>query len=112
MAKKIKFTMFGIKVNGKLHKAGYYLDGHSQAIKVWSTDHLRFPAEVNALFAVTNNTDIMTDYFEKDRFVVHSRDPFYPEVKDAMERYNDYRNKVAERSAARRAARARAKAQV
>ena len=43
-----------------------------------------FPAEVKAAFVVENNSDGMTDYFERDSIRITSAHPLYAVVKAAI----------------------------
>ena len=74
MKMTIKFMYNGIKVDGTLHKGSWsksgYVKSHMprkvcfETVTFYSSDYKRLP---NIGFEVHNNTDSMTDYFEKDR---------------------------------------------
>ena len=85
----LRFFWNGIKAGtGKLQKC-YYSDGalcHHPAgtLTVYAKDG-HFSAEVRRTFTVENDSDIMTDYFEDDRFRVLPDHPLYAAVKAALE---------------------------
>lgn len=86
----LQFMWNGIKVGkqGKLQRA-HYSDGclcHYPAgtITIYAKDYSGFSAEVADAFAIQNDTDIQTDYFEKDRIRVEPSHALYVQVKAAM----------------------------
>ena len=93
----LKFFWNGIKgSDGKLWRC-YYSDGallHHPAgtITIYAKDYGRAPADIDAAFAIENDTEIQTDYFEKDRIRVLPTHPLYGQVRTSMEariaRYN------------------------
>jgi hypothetical protein len=89
----LKFYWNGIKVNGgKLQRAyfwnGPYVNLPADTITITAKDHSGFSAEVAEVFTVQNDSDGMTDYFEKDRIRVYSTHPLYAQVKAALEAYD------------------------
>jgi hypothetical protein len=88
----------GIKVDGKLYKAWYgtAIREHLGVITIYSSGYESFPKMPELL--VENDTDIMTDYFEKDRIYVYPDNPHYEAVKLAMEKK---REKIVARHAKR-----------
>ena len=77
-----KFMYNGIKFDGKLHK-GHYSKGPftnlpEGTITIYARDYTGFP-QIKDL-TVKNNSDSMTDYFEKDRVRVTPDNPYYAEV--------------------------------
>lgn len=84
---QVKFMYNGIKVNGKLYRAWYSLGGYRNmpegTITIYAKDYNIFP-RVEGL-QIENNTDYMTDYFEKDRIRVKPDNKWYPQV---LEAYN------------------------
>lgn len=71
------------------HTIAIYADGYSG-----------FSALVRECFAIENETDSMTDYFDKDTIHVIPAHPLYPQVKAALEAQEVHRAKVrAKRSA-------------
>ena len=54
-------------------------------ISIYARDYGSFSQKVRACFAVENNSDGMTDYFEKDHIRVIPAHPLYPQVKAALE---------------------------
>jgi len=77
----IKVLKHGIKVNGKYIKCGYKIGGYTpesgipeDTITVYSGDYVNsLPIELNP----QNDSDSMTDYFEKDRARVYPNHPLY-----------------------------------
>lgn len=105
----LKFFYNGIKANGgKLQKA-HFSKGNftheamtrygfdSETITVYSREYMRFSAEIQEAFTVENNTDSMTDYFEKDRIRVKKDHPLYAQVLKAYEAQEARRIRMAER---------------
>lgn len=84
----LKFYWNGIKENGgKLQRAHYSRGGlanHPEGtITIYARDYGPFSAEVRQAFKVENDTDIMTDYFDKDTIRVEPAHPLYQQVKTA-----------------------------
>jgi hypothetical protein len=52
---------------------------------------VRFTAAIQQAFVVTNGTDTMTDYFEKDRIRVAPAHPLYAQVKAAYDAQTAHR---------------------
>lgn len=74
MENTIKFFWNGIKVNGKLQKFNFCLNGDHVAF--YGDDYAaEMPEECGV--AVINNSDGMTDYFEKDHGSVYPEHPLY-----------------------------------
>ena len=84
-----KFFWNGIKgSDGKLQKA-FYSDGQltnfpAGTLTIYAKDYRRFYGDVAAAFAVENDSDSMTDYFEDDRIRVLPSHPLYPQVLAAL----------------------------
>lgn len=84
----LKFFWNGIKENGgKLQKC-WYSDGPftshpAGTITIYARDYNRFSAGVNEAFAVLNDTDMQTDYFETDRIRVTPSHALYAQVQAA-----------------------------
>ena len=74
MKNTIKFFWNGIKVNGKLNKFNFCLNGDHVSFYEDGYD-AEMPAECGV--AVINNSDGMTDYFEKDHGNVYPEHPLY-----------------------------------
>ena len=74
MENTIKFFWNGIKVNGKLQKFNFCLNGDH--VSFYGDDYAaEMPEECGV--AVINNSDSMTDYFEKDHGSIHPEHPLY-----------------------------------
>lgn len=97
---KTKFMWNGIKVDGRLYRAWYsdskligdYPDG---TITIYGKDYKSFP-QILGLTA-QNDTDIMTDYFEKDRIRVTPDNHHYPAICEAMKKAKEHNKKLWER---------------
>lgn len=105
----LKFYWNGIKgENGKLQRcfysSGALLHHPEGTITIYSRDYSHFTKDINDAFEVENDSDLMTDYFEKDRIRVLPSHPLYNQVLEAvrlMEKHNEKRHsKYLERSAA------------
>jgi copper chaperone CopZ len=97
----LKFMYNGIKLNGELFKAWYSIGstrGYAEGtITIYAKDYKSFP-QVDGL-QVQNNTDSMTDYFEKDRIRVTPDNKFYNEVLAAYNKQEEHRqNKINKRN--------------
>lgn len=105
----LRFYYNGIKANGgKLQKA-HYSKGNlvawamekfgydSETITIYAREYTGFSAEVRELFTVENDTDTMTDYFEKDRIRVKKDHPLYAQVLKGYEAQEARRVRMAER---------------
>lgn len=85
----ITFTKTHVTVNGKKLRVSYtgpncWVDGVDPAtikIRPWTGNF--FPAEVRKAFAIENNSDTMTGYFEGDAVRLVPGHPHYAAVKDA-----------------------------
>ena len=101
----IRFMWNGIKVNGKLFPAWYSWHSGPRRLTVAAKKHDGFPAEVRAEFAVTNNSDSMTDFFDKDRIRIRPEHPRFAEALAALKLEEAYEAK----NRAKRTERAKAK---
>lgn len=81
----IRFFYNGLKTDDheKLQKA-FYSEYENGNICVHAEGYDDFSKEIKDQFSVANNTDIMTDYFEKDRFQISPSHPLYNLAKKAM----------------------------
>ena len=105
----LKFYWNGIKENGGDLQGAYYwghaINGYpSGTISISAKGYRSFSAEIRAAFDVTNNSDIYTDYFEKDKIRVTPSHPLYPQVKAAFDAYEARQDRMAAKRAAKRAA--------
>lgn len=86
----LKFYYNGIKDNGgKLQKCSYS-DGQlihypAGTITIYKRDHEAFSQGVRDAFKVDNDSDMQTDYFEKDRIRVTPEHPLYSQVRAALQ---------------------------
>lgn len=105
----LKFFWNGIKgSDGKLQKC-FYSDGallHHPAgtITIYSREYSHFTKDIQEHFTVENDSDLMTDYFEKDRIRVLPTHPLYAQVADAMLAMKKHREKRHEKYLQRNAA--------
>jgi hypothetical protein len=85
-------TDMAIKINSKFITIDGKRAGVTYAVGPWVGDidpttikirpkQYSFPAEFRAAFAVENNSDGMTDYFEKDCIRVTYGHPLYDQIK-------------------------------
>lgn len=89
-----KFLFNGIRFNGKVATA-WYSENTDGSIDISARHYAALP-RIDGL-VVTNGTDIMTDYFERDRIRVGKDNPHYPAVLEAMQAQKAYQKRVAER---------------
>jgi len=96
----IQFFWNGIKVNGgKLHRI-YYSNGTlcnypEGTFTMYAKDYERLP-KVPGL-TIHNDTDSMTDYFEKDRVRITPDNIFHSEVSKAFQKAEAHREKMNEK---------------
>ena len=97
----LRFLWNGIKgSDGKLQRCWYsyrnWIPGiDPETVGITARDYSRFSDEVRAAFTVTNDTDLMTDYFDSDRIKVDPSHPLYAQVKsayDAAQAHNERRH--------------------
>ena len=95
----LKFMYNGIKKDGKLYKGSYSKGGYTResniandTITIYARDYEDFP-KIEGL-QVQNNSDSMTDYFEKDRIRVAPTNQYYSLVNEAWEKQEMKRNKI------------------
>lgn len=76
MENTIKFFWNGIKVNGKLNKFRFGFDSINYGVNFYADDYAaEMPKECGV--AVINNSDSMTDYFEKDHGTIYPEHPLF-----------------------------------
>lgn len=93
----MKFQVHGIRTSQGLEKARYMLStltNNRRCITICADGYKGFSKEVRDAFAVENNTDIMTDYFEKDSFRVFPEHPLFHEVVEGYRKKLNFRMKV------------------
>jgi len=85
---EVKFMYNGIKVGGELYKAHYaqgnYTNFPQGTITIYAREYRHFPRIVG-LF-IENNSDMMIDYFVKDRVRVMPNNKYFPAVLAAYEK--------------------------
>ena len=96
--KNIKITLNGIKVDGEYTPCFFSIDDNAVCVTSREYGSGRIPAELGD---VQNDTDSMTDYFDKDHVRVYSGSKFYnacyrAAVKSQIKNYN-YRIKHCEK---------------
>ena len=92
---QIKFMWNGIKIDGKLYRC-HYSDGKlinhpDGTLTIYRKDYGQMP-QVEGL-NVQNDTDMMTDYFERDRIRIDHNNKFYNDVKNALSMANAHNEK-------------------
>lgn len=85
----LRFFWNGIKGSDKKLQLAWYSGGEllnhpAGTITIYARDYVGFSKEVHAQFTVENNTDSMTDYFEKDRIRVTPTHALYAQVQGAL----------------------------
>lgn len=70
----IKFLQNGIRADGKYFPVYYSLRDSDKAVCVRARTYGKLPEELGEII---NNSDSMTDYFEKDRCYITRDDPRY-----------------------------------
>jgi hypothetical protein len=99
----MKFQVHGIKTARGLEKARYMIsdlaDGR-KCITICADGYTGFSGEVREAFAVENDSDIMTDYFENDSFRAFPEHPLFQEVaagfRMKVSRYGDHARRTLE----------------
>ena len=95
----LKFVWNGIKEDGKLHRAhyskGYLKNQPEDTITIYARDYDDFPQDPDLI--VENNSDSMTDYFEKDRIRVTPSNKYYDEIHQAYLKQEAHNTKRANR---------------
>ena len=81
MNESIAIKYNGIKVGkGKLQKAWMDIDYSSATVSVYAKGYEHFSDEIQKEFEVNNESDLMTDYFDKDKFVIKPSTPYHLEA--------------------------------
>ena len=92
MSDNVKFMWNGIKVNGELYRAWYStgkLINHPEGtVTIYARDCKSFPL-IEGLTA-ENNTEIQTDYFEKDCIRITPDNQHYPAVLTAIQKAKEH----------------------
>ena len=106
----MKFSWNGIQVSGhKLYRAHYSLGNltgnwPAETITIYARDYANAPAELCEAFRIENDTDIMTDYFERSRIRVVPSHPLYATVRAAYDAMISHSEKMAQKRMAKVAA--------
>lgn len=89
MKTTVKLLANGIKNNGDYIRCFYTEKNGS--ILITARDYKNLPKELGT---VTNDSDMITDYFENDRVLITSTNKYYKAAKEAYEkaRINDAKN--------------------
>ena len=84
---KIKLLKKGIRVDGKYYPVFYssFKNSINGNATIYSRSYERFPAEIADLFKLENESDSMTDYFEKDRLRVKPDNSYFNLVNQLAE---------------------------
>ena len=108
IAKAPLFYWNGIKdAKGEKLQPCFYSNSSDEpagSITIYARNYARFSELVRDCFAVKNDTDLMTDYFDNDRIRVIPSHPLYAAVKAAAEAAKAHADRRAEKRAARSAA--------
>ena len=96
---KIQWMWNGIKVDGKLYRAHYskcvLIGDTEESITVYAKDY-DLP---NIGLKIENHTDIITDYFDEDKYRIDKNCKFWPEVYQAFQKQQIKSNKRMEKRA-------------
>ena len=93
----------GAPLQGCWYSAGTLTRYPEGTITIYGSGYGGFSAKVRECFRVENETDTMTDYFDKDHIRVIPSHPLYAAIRAAMVAQDEHRAKVAAKRAARRA---------
>ena len=97
--KKVKFGWNYMKVGDKKslvwYSVGQLINFPAGTITIYARDYDGLPA-VEGL-TIKNETDISTDYFEKDKIRVEPSSPFFPAVSKALADHSAHFAKIASR---------------
>jgi len=112
----IRFMWNGIKIDGFLYK-GYWSPSRrwgvpgDSAIYFHASDYGYYDSQGRHRFfpkvaelTVINNSDIMTDYFDKDTIFIEPDNPYYSQAQQALSRQQAHDDKLQARRQARYAA--------
>ena len=94
---RTKFMWNGIKVDGKLHRCWYstgelinYPEG---TVTIYGKEYYPGIPQIDGL-QIHNDSDSMTDYFEKDRIRVEPTNPHYAAVIEAVKKQTAHQKKI------------------
>lgn len=94
--KDVRFMWNGIKVDGKLFKAHYsrcvLIGDTEESITVYAREYNHFP-DIGDV-KIQNESDMMTDYFEKDRMRIAKGSKWWNAAVAAMEKVAAHNAKV------------------
>ena len=79
---EIKFLKKGIRVNGDYYACHYSpsrnnINGNAT---VYLRGYKRLPQEAHSFLKIENDTEIITDYIEKDRIRIAPTSPYFEQV--------------------------------
>ncbi len=75
-----KFITVNKKRAGVYYTVGPWITGVDPSTIKITPKQYSFPAEFRSAFAIENNSDGMTDYFERDSIRITSTHPLYDQV--------------------------------
>lgn len=82
----LRFFYNGIKTSdGKLFK-GWFSKNDNGVITFYAKEYGHAPKEIQDAFAVENDSDSQTDYFEKDRIRIKPNTKYYQAACEAIEK--------------------------
>ena len=81
---KIKLLKKRLRVNGEYFPCHYSpsCNNRNNVATIYLSTYKRLPKEVYEFFNVQNETDIMTDYFEKDRIRISPEHELFSQVEE------------------------------
>jgi len=92
----MKFQAHGIKTSEGLEKAFYMIScrhNGEKFIRVCADSYKSFSKEIREAFKVRNDSDSMTDYFDKDDFEVTREHPLFQDVVEGFRKKLAFRLK-------------------
>jgi hypothetical protein len=88
----VKFFFNGVKVDGVLYRGLYSMGPYNECSKLpegtitmYARDYATEFPKIEGV-TVENNSDTMTDYFEKDTMRIQPDSPYYADAKAAFEK--------------------------
>lgn len=93
MKKEIKFNMHNVVCESEKTRVHYSLDNHvsgKPCVTIYAKD---YSGSLNMFSNMENNSELMTDYFEKDRVRLFENDAYYTEARKAAIRQLEHDRK-------------------
>lgn len=101
---EIKFYYNGVRVNKGYLQKYWIVDSTClvdekmvPCLRVHAWEYSGFSAEIHRIFNVKNDSDSMTDYFDKGSFNVTKDHPYYEQVLEALNKSREHDRKRREK---------------